>query len=63
MSNPETDAPNYPINLIHLWNGGPDEGWLAVQLRPGCGIRVGPHFYSSDDDVAAYFEALDAVRR
>jgi multidrug efflux pump subunit AcrB len=28
-------APNYPVNLIHLWNGGPEEGWLAVQLKPG----------------------------
>ncbi len=36
---------------------------VFVDYRPGCGIRVGPHFYSSDDDVAAYFEALDAVRR
>jgi multidrug efflux pump subunit AcrB len=33
-------APNYPINLIHLWNGGPEDGWLAVQLKPGSGIRV-----------------------
>ena len=28
-------APNYPVNLIHLWNGGPEEAWLAVQLKPG----------------------------
>ncbi len=32
-------APNYPVNLIHLWNGGPEEAWLAVQLKPG-GPRV-----------------------
>jgi CzcA family heavy metal efflux pump len=33
-------APNYPVNLIHLWNGGPEEGWLAVQLKQGSGIKV-----------------------
>jgi multidrug efflux pump subunit AcrB len=34
-------APNYPVNLIHLWNGGPEEGWLAFQLKDGSGIAVG----------------------
>lgn len=33
-------APNYPVNLIHLWNGGPEEGWLAVQLAPGTSVRT-----------------------
>lgn len=33
-------APNYPVNLIHLWNGGPEEGWLAVQLKHGAPVRV-----------------------
>src|SRR5215204_4259759 len=33
-------APNYPVNLIHLWNGGPEEGWLAVQLKSGTGIQI-----------------------
>jgi multidrug efflux pump subunit AcrB len=33
-------APNYPINLIHLWNAGPEEAWLAVQLKPGAAIRI-----------------------
>ena len=33
-------APNYPVNLIHLWNAGPEEGWLAVQLKSGSGVRV-----------------------
>jgi multidrug efflux pump subunit AcrB len=31
---------SFPVNLVHLWNGGPEEGWLAVQLRPGTGIRI-----------------------
>jgi multidrug efflux pump subunit AcrB len=33
-------AANYPINLIYLWNGGPEEGWLAVQFKPNCGIQI-----------------------
>jgi kynureninase len=36
---------------------------VFVDYRPGCGIRVGPHFYTSDEDIAAFFSALDAVRR
>ncbi len=31
---------SFPVNLVHLWNGGPEEGWLAVQLKPGTGIKV-----------------------
>ncbi len=34
-------APNYPVNLIYLWNGGPEEGWLAVQLKPHSNLKVG----------------------
>ncbi|HVS24933.1 MAG TPA: efflux RND transporter permease subunit, partial [Gammaproteobacteria bacterium] len=33
-------APNYPINLIYLWNGGSEEGVLQVQLKSGTGIRT-----------------------
>jgi multidrug efflux pump subunit AcrB len=33
-------AANYPVNLIHLWNGGPEEGWLAVQLQAGADVNV-----------------------
>jgi len=43
-------APNYPINLIHLWNGGPEEAWFAVQLKPDAHV-----------DVAALQERLRAV--
>ncbi len=28
-------APNYPINLIHQWNSGPEEATLQIQLKPG----------------------------
>jgi multidrug efflux pump subunit AcrB len=30
----------YPINLIYLWNGGPEEGVLQVQLKPGTPVRI-----------------------
>ncbi len=32
---------------------------IFVDYRPGCGIRVGPHFYTTDDEIGALFEALD----
>ena len=31
---------SFPVNLVHLWNGGPEEGWLAIQLKPDSGIKV-----------------------
>ena len=31
---------NYPINLIYLWNGGPEEGVVQVQLNQGAPIRI-----------------------
>jgi multidrug efflux pump subunit AcrB len=31
---------SFPVNLVHLWNGGPEEGWLAVQLTRTAGKRV-----------------------
>ena len=33
-------AANYPVNLIHLWNGGPEEGWLAIQLQPSASVKT-----------------------
>ena len=30
----------YPINFIYLWNGGPEEGVVQVQLKPGTPIRI-----------------------
>ena len=63
-------APNYPINLIHLWNGGPEEGWLAVQLKPGCGVRIEPLkerlravFAAELPDARFSFEPSDIVNR
>jgi multidrug efflux pump subunit AcrB len=33
-------ASNYPVNLIHQWNSGPEEGMLQVQLKEGTPVRV-----------------------
>lgn len=33
-------APNYPVNLIHQWNSGPEEAVLQVQLKPGASTPV-----------------------
>jgi multidrug efflux pump subunit AcrB len=31
---------NFPINYVHLWNGGPEEGVLQVQIKAGAKIRT-----------------------
>jgi kynureninase len=31
--------------------------------RPRCGLRVSPHFYTTDDELLAFVDALDEVRR
>jgi multidrug efflux pump subunit AcrB len=31
---------NYPINLIYLWNGGPEEGVVQVQLKRSAPIQI-----------------------
>ena len=36
---------------------------IFVDHRPGCGIRVGPHFYTSADEIHALFRALDELLR
>jgi kynureninase len=35
---------------------------IFVDFRPGCGIRVGPHFYTSDEEIDVFFAALDELR-
>jgi multidrug efflux pump subunit AcrB len=63
-------APNYPVNLIHLWNSGPDEAHLSVQMRTGSGVRI-PElkerlraaFASELPDVRVSFEPSDIVSR
>src|SRR4030095_14748661 len=63
-------APNYPVNLIHLWNGGPEEAWLAVQLKSGTGIKIETFkerlrevFANELPDVRFSFEPSDIVNR
>ncbi len=31
--------------------------------RPRCGLRVSPHFYTTDDELRAFMDALDDVRK
>ena len=35
---------------------------VFVDYRPGCGIRVGPHFYTTDDEIDDFFRVLDTKR-
>lgn len=31
---------SFPVNLVHLWNGGPGEGFLAIQLSESANVRI-----------------------
>ena len=31
-------------------------------FRPGAGVRVGPHFYNSDEELVAFFHELQQIR-
>lgn len=35
---------------------------VFIDYRPGCGLRVSPHFYTTDDEIDRFFRELDAVR-
>jgi multidrug efflux pump subunit AcrB len=61
-------APNYPINLIYLWNGGSEEGVLQVQLKPRSAVAIEPLkarlrkvFAEQLPDVSFSFEPSDIV--
>jgi multidrug efflux pump subunit AcrB len=61
---------NYPINLIYLWNGGPEEGVLQVQLKKGAPIRIEAlkerlrrKFTAQMPEVSFSFEPSDIVSR
>jgi len=63
-------APSYPINLIYLWNGGPEEGVVQVQLKPGTRIgiealkeRLRNIFVEKLPGVSFSFEPSDIVSR
>jgi kynureninase len=34
---------------------------IVIDFRPGAGIRVAPHFYTTDDELAACVEAIDEI--
>src|ERR1035437_9693347 len=61
---------NYPINLIYLWNGGPEEGVLQVQLKKGAPLRIEAlkerlrrKFTAQMPEVSFSFEPSDIVSR
>ena len=63
-------APNYPVNLIHLWNGGSEEAHLSIQLKPGAPLKVADLkeklravFAAELPDVRMSFEPSDIVSR
>jgi kynureninase len=35
---------------------------VFVDYRPGCGIRVGPHFYTEDAEIDEFFRVLETLR-
>jgi kynureninase len=35
---------------------------VFIDYRPGCGLRVSPHFYTTDDEIDRFFHELDAMR-
>ncbi len=35
---------------------------IFVDYRPGCGIRVSPHFYTLDEEIDTLFGAIDELR-
>jgi multidrug efflux pump subunit AcrB len=62
-------APNYPINLIYLWNGGSEEGVVQVQFK-GNTIRLEElkdrlraRFHQELPEVNFSFEPSDVVSR
>src|ERR1041385_7866196 len=61
---------NFPINFVHLWNGGPEEGVLQVQIKAGAKIRTEElkeqlrrEFAAQMPDASFSFEPADIVSR
>ena len=61
---------SYPINLIYLWNGGPEEGVVQVQLNESAPIRIEElkerlrrKFTEQMPEVSFSFEPSDIVSR
>jgi multidrug efflux pump subunit AcrB len=63
-------ASNYPVNLLHQWNSGPEEGVLQIQLRPHSPLRVAAlreklrkRFAAEMPEIRLSFEPADIVSR
>jgi multidrug efflux pump subunit AcrB len=63
-------ASAYPINFIYLWNGGPEEAVLQVQLKPGAPVsidalkdRLRTRFATEMPGVEYSFEPADIISR
>jgi multidrug efflux pump subunit AcrB len=63
-------APNYPINLVYQWNGGPEEGVLQVQLKEGASVdmaelreQLRARFSEALPEVQFSFEPSDIISR
>jgi multidrug efflux pump subunit AcrB len=61
---------NYPINLIYLWNGGPEEGVVQVQLKKNAPVqiealkeRLRQKFTREMPEISFSFEPSDIVSR
>ncbi len=61
---------SFPVNLVYLWNGGPGEGFLAVQLSEEADVKVPELKETLRDalakempDVSISFEPQDIVSR
>jgi len=59
---------SYPVNLIHLWTSGPEEGMLQVQLKEGAHVpmealkeRLRRRFAENLPDLRLMFEPADIV--
>jgi kynureninase len=37
------------------------ERGIVVDWRPDCGLRMGPHFYNTDEDIDTFFEAVGTI--
>lgn len=60
----------YPVNTIHLWTGGPEEGVMQVQLKSDAKIAIGPlkerlrkRLAQAIPGVTVSFEPSDIVSR
>jgi multidrug efflux pump subunit AcrB len=63
-------ASSYPINFIYLWNSGPEEAVLQVQLKPNAPVKIEPlkdrlrqRFASEMPGIRFSFEPGDIVSR